>query len=159
MKSFWLACFSGRAYTSAEWIFTTYRLEFVLCKLWDTVFFHFDQGHLYHKIWLWNWNCYEKLWWWFSVMVSIVANLIVVIVLWVRRKRMKATHWFIVALALSDICFSLLLHPMLVATSFGSDSSQLFSKAGNQFFFKFRTITINYQKHFTAVMIFDLTSA
>ena len=63
-------------------------------------------------------------------MVSVVANLIVVTVLWVRRKRMKATHWFIVALALSDICFSLLLHPMLVATSFGSDSSQLFSKAG-----------------------------
>ena len=110
-------------------------------------FFHFDQGHLYHKIWLWNWNCYEKLWWWLSVMVSIVANLIVVIVLWVRRKRMKATHWFIVALALSDICFSLLLHPMLVATSFGSDSSQLFSKAGN-YIFKFRSITINYQKTF-----------
>ena len=65
-----------------------------------------------------------------SVMISVVANLIVVLVLWARRKRLKATHWFVVALALSDICFSLLLHPMLVATSFGSDADQLFTKTG-----------------------------
>ena len=65
-----------------------------------------------------------------SVMISVVANLIVVLVLWARRKRLKATHWFVVALALSDICFSLLLHPMLVATSFGSDADELFTKTG-----------------------------
>ena len=67
-------------------------------------------------------------------MVSIVSNVIVVLVLWFRRKRIKATHWFIVALALSDICFSVLLHPMLIATSFGADTAALFTKSGCDFY-------------------------
>ena len=65
-----------------------------------------------------------------SVVVSIVANLIVVITLWTRRKRMKATHWFIIALAFSDMCFSLFLHPMIIATSFGADAHKLFTPFG-----------------------------
>ena len=65
-----------------------------------------------------------------SVVVSIVANFIVVLTLWARRKRMKATHWFIIALAISDMCFSLLLHPMIIATSFGADANKLFTPTG-----------------------------
>ena len=65
-----------------------------------------------------------------SVVVSIVANFIVVLTLWSRKKRMKATHWFIIALAISDICFSLLLHPMIIATSFGADANRLFTPIG-----------------------------
>ena len=66
----------------------------------------------------------------FAVVVSIVANSIVLLTLWARRKRMKATHWFIMALAISDISFSLLLHPMIIATSFGADANRLFTSTG-----------------------------
>ena len=38
-----------------------------------------------------------------SVMISVVSNIIVVVVLLFRRKRMKAPHWFIVALAISGL--------------------------------------------------------
>ena len=38
-----------------------------------------------------------------SVMISVLSNIIVVVVLWFRRKRMKAPHWFIVALAISGL--------------------------------------------------------
>ena len=65
-----------------------------------------------------------------AVVVSIVANSIVLLTLWARTKRMKPTHWFIVALAISDIGLSLLVHPMLIATSFGADANRLFTTTG-----------------------------
>ena len=87
-----------------------------------------------------------------SVMISVVANLIVVLVLWARRKRLKATHWFVVALALSDICFSLLLHPMLVATSFGSDADQLFTKTGRVYFQIYQVVKNCKARQFSLLM-------
>ena len=66
----------------------------------------------------------------FAVVVSIVANSIVLLTLLARRKRMKETDWFIMALAVSDISLSLLLHPMIIATSFGADANKLFTTTG-----------------------------
>ena len=42
----------------------------------------------------------------------------------------RSAHILLVALAISDICFSLAIHPMLVVTSFGIPSEQLFGKTG-----------------------------
>ena len=43
---------------------------------------------------------------------------------------MEATDMFIIALAISDMMFSLAIHPMLIATSFGANSYQIFSTSG-----------------------------
>ena len=43
---------------------------------------------------------------------------------------MEATDVFIIALAISDMMFSLAIHPMLIATSFGANSYQIFSNSG-----------------------------
>jgi hypothetical protein len=42
----------------------------------------------------------------------------------------RSTHILLVALAVSDICFSLAIHPMLAVTSFGTPAEQLFGHAG-----------------------------
>ena len=42
----------------------------------------------------------------------------------------RSTHILLVALAVSDICFSLAIHPMLVVTSFGVPSEDLFGHSG-----------------------------
>ena len=43
---------------------------------------------------------------------------------------MEATDVFIIALAISDMMFSLAIHPMLIATSFGANSYKIFSSSG-----------------------------
>ena len=53
-----------------------------------------------------------------------------VLVMILRKRKFNPTHIFIVALALSDILFSILIHPMLIATSFGVDSQALFGTNG-----------------------------
>ena len=47
-----------------------------------------------------------------------------------RKRKLNPTHIFIVALAVSDILFSILIHPMLIATAFGVDSRTLFGTTG-----------------------------
>ena len=47
-----------------------------------------------------------------------------------RPQKIRSTHILILALAASDILFSLVIHPMLVATSFGADTVTLFSRRG-----------------------------
>ena len=37
---------------------------------------------------------------------------------------------FIIALALADIMFSLIIHPMLIATSFGANPQYIFTPVG-----------------------------
>ena len=68
------------------------------------------------------------------MVVSVVSNAVVVAVMALRRKRIKGTHTFIVALAISDICLSLAIHPMLLATSFGVRVDELFTRAGKRIF-------------------------
>ena len=63
-------------------------------------------------------------------MVSVIANAIVLLVLWIRGKKSRPPQWFIGALAISDICFSITIHPMLIATSFGADVNELFTQRG-----------------------------
>ena len=65
-----------------------------------------------------------------AVLVSFFLNLLVIVVIFMRRKKMEATDVFIIALAISDMMFSLAIHPMLIATSFGADSYQIFSTSG-----------------------------
>ena len=64
------------------------------------------------------------------MLVSFFLNLLVILVIFLRRKKIGATDVFIVALAISDIMFSLAIHPMFIATSFGADSYQIFTTAG-----------------------------
>ena len=64
------------------------------------------------------------------VIVSFLANLVVIIVMIIRPQRLRSTHLCIIALSCSDILFSLSIHPMLIATSFGADTLTLFSKQG-----------------------------
>ena len=45
-------------------------------------------------------------------------------------RKLCATDMFIIALAITDIMFSLSIHPMLIATSFGADSESIFTKTG-----------------------------
>ena len=47
-----------------------------------------------------------------------------------RPQKLRSTHILIIALAASDILFSLVIHPMLIATSFGANVSLLFSSSG-----------------------------
>ena len=65
-----------------------------------------------------------------AVLVSFFLNLLVIVVIFLRRKKMEATDVFIIALAISDMMFSLAIHPMLIATSFGANSYQIFSSSG-----------------------------
>ena len=51
-----------------------------------------------------------------TVVVTVLANAVVLLVLWMKRKRSKTTHCFIAALAISDICMSVAVHPMIIAT-------------------------------------------
>lgn len=66
----------------------------------------------------------------FPVILSVVTNLTVIVSMVYRCQRVKATHIFIFALAVSDIAFSLAIHPMLAATSFGVPAKNIFSKSG-----------------------------
>ena len=67
-----------------------------------------------------------------SVVVTVLANTVVLLVLWMKRKRSKTTHGFIAALAISDICMSVTIHPMIIATSFGADTDKLFTQKGTK---------------------------
>ena len=64
------------------------------------------------------------------VLVSFFSNLLVVAVMMLRPQKIRSTHILIVALAASDILFSLVIHPMLIATSFGANTTTLFSHTG-----------------------------
>ena len=66
-----------------------------------------------------------------SVLVSFLLNLLVILVIFLRRKKIGPTDVFIVALAVSDMMFSLAIHPMLIATSFGANSYQIFTTSGD----------------------------
>ena len=76
------------------------------------------------------WHALIQAFYLFPVLLSIVSNITVVVVLWFRRKRMKATHWFIIALAISDISCSVIMHPILIATTLGADVKTVFTKQG-----------------------------
>ena len=65
-----------------------------------------------------------------------------IVVIFMRRKKMEATDVFIIALAISDMMFSLAIHPMLIATSFGADSYQIFSSSGE---WKVKVKLLHYQ--------------
>ena len=69
-----------------------------------------------------------------AVLVSFFLNLLVIVVITLRRQKMEATDVFIIALAISDMMFSLAIHPMLIATSFGANSYQIFSSSGEDEF-------------------------
>ena len=66
------------------------------------------------------------------MVVTVLANAVVLLVLWMKRKRSKTTHCFIAALAISDICMSVTVHPMIIATSFGADTNKLFTQKGTK---------------------------
>ena len=67
------------------------------------------------------------------VLVSVLANMLVILVMIYRKRKFKSTHIFIVALAVSDTLFSLAIHPMLIATSFGANSHELFGVSGKNY--------------------------
>ena len=67
-----------------------------------------------------------------AVLVSFLFNLLVIVVIALRRKKMESTDVFIIALAVSDMMFSLSIHPMLIATSFGANSFSVFTPSGQE---------------------------
>ena len=67
-----------------------------------------------------------------SVLVSCILNLLVILVLMLRRRKLVPTDVFIIALATTDIMFSLSIHPMLIATSFGADTYTIFTITGQK---------------------------
>ncbi len=64
------------------------------------------------------------------MLVSCILNLLVILVLMLRRRKLVPTDVFIIALASTDIMFSLSIHPMLIATSFGANSYTIFTVTG-----------------------------
>ena len=64
------------------------------------------------------------------VVVSCILNLLVILVLMFRKRKLGSMEVFIIALALADIIFSLIIHPMLIATSFGANSRIIFTPLG-----------------------------
>ncbi|XP_059093783.1 opsin-5-like [Tigriopus californicus] len=66
------------------------------------------------------------------MVVSVVSNVLVILSVGLKTKgrRLKPNSLPILALALSDICFSLSIHPMLLVTSFGIPSEDIFSPNG-----------------------------
>ena len=67
-----------------------------------------------------------------AVFVSFFFNLLVIVVITLRRKKLESTDVFIIALAVSDMMFSLAIHPMLIATSFGANSFSVFTPSGQE---------------------------
>ena len=82
--------------------------------------------------------------------MSVVANLLVILVIFFRKRKFKSTHIFIVALAISDTLFSVAIHPMLIATSFGVSPHELFGVSGKTSvqFSLFRKRTVTTDRHF-----------
>ena len=66
-----------------------------------------------------------------SVLLSFFCNLLVISVIMLRPQKINSMDIFIIALATSDMLFALVIHPMLIATSFGANVEVLFSSAGN----------------------------
>ena len=64
------------------------------------------------------------------VLVSCILILLVILVLMLRRRKLVPTDVFILGLATTDIMFSLSIHPMLIATSFGVNSYTIFTTTG-----------------------------
>ena len=62
--------------------------------------------------------------------MSVVANLLVILVVALRKRKFKPTYIFVVALAVSDTLFSISIHPLLIATAFGANSNDLFGIYG-----------------------------
>lgn len=67
---------------------------------------------------------------WYVVFVSCILNLLVILVLKLRKRKLGPMEVFIIALALADIMFSLIIHPMLIATSFGANPHIIFTHVG-----------------------------
>ena len=70
-----------------------------------------------------------------AVFVSFLFNLLVIVVITLRRKKLESTDVFIIALAVTDMMFSLAIHPMLIATSFGANSFSVFTTSGGNVIF------------------------
>ena len=62
--------------------------------------------------------------------ISVLANLWVVLVMLMRKRRCKSTHIFILTLAICDILYSTCIHPFLISVSFGADPHELFGEIG-----------------------------
>ena len=64
------------------------------------------------------------------VVMSCVLNLLVILVLMFRKRNPGPMEVFIIALAIADFMFSLMIHPMLIATSFGANPQYIFTPVG-----------------------------
>lgn len=66
----------------------------------------------------------------FSVIVSVVVNVFSLTVKALSNKKLQPINVLFVALSISDTLLTVLVHPMIIATSFGHDPQDLFSPVG-----------------------------
>ncbi|XP_063883400.1 melanopsin-like isoform X1 [Scylla paramamosain] len=71
----------------------------------------------------------------FVVVVSVVANALVVVVRACgRRRRLRSSHVCTLSLAVSDVAFSLLVHTLMILAALGVDPMLLFNKPGCNYY-------------------------
>ncbi|XP_045114371.1 opsin-3-like [Portunus trituberculatus] len=71
----------------------------------------------------------------FVVVVSVVANALVVVVRACgRRRRLRSSHVCTLSLAVSDVAFSLLVHTLMILAALGVDPMLLFNEPGCNYY-------------------------
>ena len=95
---------------------------------------------VYYNFFLLEWEIPNTI----SVTISVLANLWVILVMLMRKRRCKSTHIFILTLAICDILYSSCIHPFLISVSFGADPHELFGIKGNIFIGTRFIITFKY---------------
>ena len=66
----------------------------------------------------------------FTVVVSVAVNVFALTVKCLSKRKLESINVLFVALSVSDTLLTILVHPMIIATSFGHDPQDLFSQAG-----------------------------
>ncbi|GIZ02036.1 hypothetical protein CEXT_205571 [Caerostris extrusa] len=69
-----------------------------------------------------------------AVLTAVLSNSLVLLVMGVRKKKLRTFQLCLISMCVSDLLFSLCLHPMSIATALGYDAKRIFSHSGCLYF-------------------------
>ncbi|GFT76402.1 opsin-5 [Nephila pilipes] len=68
------------------------------------------------------------------VATAVVSNSLVLLVMSLRKKKLRTFQLCLISMCISDLLFSLCLHPMSIATALGYDAKSIFNQSGCLYF-------------------------
>ncbi|GIY90546.1 hypothetical protein CDAR_562431 [Caerostris darwini] len=68
------------------------------------------------------------------VLTAVLSNSLVLLVMGVRKKKLRTFQLCLISMCVSDLLFSLCLHPMSIATALGYDAKRIFNHSGCMYF-------------------------